>query len=75
MGDNHFGGEIPPELGGLVNLISLSLNGNRFSGQVPAELGALPALQRIWLHHNDLTGCLPITLPNSRDAKLPVCQP
>ena len=75
MRDNDFSGEIPSELGGLVNLVTLSLNGNRLSGQAPAELAALPTLQRIWLHYNDLTGCLPITLPNSSDTELPVCQP
>ena len=34
-------GEIPSELGSLVNLRSLSLRDNQLTGEIPAELGSL----------------------------------
>ena len=35
---NQFGGEIPPELGNLASLTSLSLRENHLSGCVPSSL-------------------------------------
>ncbi len=38
---NQLSGEIPPELGNLVNLSGLILHSNRLSGEIPVELGNL----------------------------------
>ena len=37
-------GEIPPELGGLSNLMELSLADNQLTGEIPPELGGLSNL-------------------------------
>ena len=44
--NNRLSGEIPPELGGLVNLKGLNLRGNQLSGEIPPELGNLVNLER-----------------------------
>ena len=55
-------GAIPPELGNLTNLISLSLRGSSLTGSIPAELGQLPRLKSLYLSGNDLMGCIPPAL-------------
>ena len=52
-------GEIPPELGNLSNLRTLSLNDNRLNGGIPPELGNLTSLQRLNLVRNRLSGDVP----------------
>ena len=59
---NHFSGEIPPEIGGLRNLQSLSLDGIGVTGSIPAGLSNLEKLQRLSLHGNELTGPIPSEL-------------
>ena len=44
-----FEGEIPPELGNLVNLESLILESSQLSGEIPRELGNLVNLQELRL--------------------------
>ena len=56
---NDLTGEIPPELGGLSNLTSLTLGGNQLTGEIPPELGRLSNLTGLWLSNNQLTGEIP----------------
>jgi Leucine-rich repeat (LRR) protein len=35
LSDNNLTGQIPPELGNLTNLVSLSLYGNQLNGTIP----------------------------------------
>jgi LRR receptor-like serine/threonine-protein kinase FLS2 len=56
---NAFVGPIPPEIGNLNKLISLSLSENRFSGHIPIELSKLSLLQGLALHDNVLEGTIP----------------
>ena len=55
-----FGGshdrELPPELGNLSNLKSLSLGFTQLTGQIPPELGKLSNLERLVLVSNQLAG-------------------
>ena len=52
-------GPIPPELGELVSLTSLSLYSNSLTGPIPPELGELVSLTSLWLSSNSLTGPIP----------------
>lgn len=57
-------GPIPPELGDLANLETLSLNLHELSGTIPPELGKLANLRTLSLSRNRLTGTLPAELGN-----------
>jgi Leucine-rich repeat (LRR) protein len=48
-------GSIPPEIGGLSSLLSLSLNDNQLSGSISTEIGNLSALYLLNLSGNQLT--------------------
>ena len=43
LAQNRLTGEIPPELGAIANLKTLSLNSNEFSGCIPKELEDVPS--------------------------------
>ena len=53
---NRLSGEIPPELGNLVNLIELDLRENQLSGGIPPELINLANLHVLDLRKNRLSG-------------------
>uniref|UniRef100_A0A7N2MS37 non-specific serine/threonine protein kinase n=1 Tax=Quercus lobata TaxID=97700 RepID=A0A7N2MS37_QUELO len=64
ISENLLFGEIPLEMGNLVNLTTLKMSGNKFSGTIPDDIGNLQKLQRLYLNNNRLSGRLPITLGN-----------
>ena len=63
---NNLHGTLPPKLGDLTALtsLSLSLSGNNLSGTIPPELGNLTALTSLSLSGNDLSGTIPPELGN-----------
>ena len=61
---NQLSGSIPPELGNLDNLHSLSLSYNQLSGSIPSQLGNLDNLGVLWLDGNQLSGSIPSQLGN-----------
>lgn len=63
-GGNRLAGRIPPELGDLANLETLSLDLNDLSGSIPPELGKLAHLRTLSLSRNRLAGTLPPELGN-----------
>ena len=70
VGHNQLTGVIPPELGNLLNLKRLALDGNRLHGIIPVELASLKQLEHLNLSHNQLVGELPRELgylPKLRD--------
>ncbi len=62
--NNRLKGELPAELGSLLNLQELDLTNNQLSGEIPAELGSLPNLQELNLSDNQLSGEIPAELGN-----------
>ena len=52
-------GEIPKEIGKLINLEYLSLSNNQLRGEIPKEIGKLINLQYLFLYNNQLTGEIP----------------
>jgi hypothetical protein len=52
-------GEIPPEIGNLINLSSLILKENQLSGEIPPEISYLTNLTQLDLGGNQLSGEIP----------------
>ena len=59
LGRNNLIGGIPPELGNLSGLASMSLSFNSLTGSIPSELGNLNNLTSLDLRFNNLTGSIP----------------
>jgi len=57
-------GEIPPEIGNLINLTSLNLFSNELTGEIPVEIGNLTNLTILGLMDNQLTGNIPHEIGN-----------
>lgn len=55
---------VPPELGNLSRLTTLSLEGSHLTGPIPSELGNLSRLWLLSLDRNNLTGSIPSELGN-----------
>ncbi|MDQ1351560.1 MAG: hypothetical protein QG657_1864, partial [Acidobacteriota bacterium] len=74
LDDNNLYGPIPPEIGNLSNLLTLSISGytqhwpkeytNRLTGSIPSGLGNLSNLQTLILGYNQLSGPIPPELGN-----------
>ncbi|KAL6873587.1 hypothetical protein ACP4OV_013669 [Aristida adscensionis] len=59
LGNNGIGGRIPPAIGNLPALQTLSLESNNFSGALPPEIGRLRNLSKLIASGNLLTGAIP----------------
>ena len=64
LSHNGLSGSIPPGLGSLSNLESLSLDHSQLIGNIPASLGNLTHLDTLWLNNTNLDGALPQSLKN-----------
>ena len=58
-GNNHLTGEIPSQIGNLVNLTYLALHNNQLTGEIPPEIGNLTNLEYLSLSFNQLSGSIP----------------
>ncbi|KAG9159658.1 hypothetical protein Leryth_022526 [Lithospermum erythrorhizon] len=56
---NHFEGEIPSSIGGLISIQQLNLSHNNFTGQIPPQIGNLFNLHSLDLSCNQLGGNIP----------------
>ena len=57
-------GEIPSEIGTLINLTYLNLYSNQLIGEIPPEIGNLTNLTYLDLQINQLTGQIPSEISN-----------
>lgn len=55
---NRLSGEIPPEMGGMLNLSLLHLDDNMLTGQLPPEISRLP-LVVLNVSRNNISGAIP----------------
>jgi Leucine-rich repeat (LRR) protein len=56
---NGLTGEIPPEIGNLINLDGIDLHSNQFAGEIPSTIGNLTNLTYLNFSNNELTGSIP----------------
>ncbi|PPD91819.1 hypothetical protein GOBAR_DD11226 [Gossypium barbadense] len=59
LSTNRLIGEIPKELGSLVELRSLNLSGNLLIGNIPDEIGNMKLMESLDLSRNQLNGEIP----------------
>ena len=70
FGGNNLTGELPPELGNLTSLVTLSIvNDRSLGGKIPSELGNLTSLEVLELIYNDVGGQIPPELGNLTSLK------
>ncbi|TQE10339.1 hypothetical protein C1H46_004051 [Malus baccata] len=62
MGNNHFTGNIPTDIGKLSKLGRLGLQNIQLSGSIPSSLGNLKMLTILLLQGNNLEGSIPSSL-------------
>ncbi|MGK0363734.1 MAG: Leucine-rich repeat (LRR) protein, partial [Saprospiraceae bacterium] len=56
---NNLSGNIPPEIGNLIDLNTLLLSNNQLTGNIPSEISNLTYLNYLYLTNNGLTGSIP----------------
>ena len=64
LGYYQLTGEIPSEIGDLINLTELLLYENQFTGDIPTEIWNLTNLTHLNLNNNQLTGSIPPEIGN-----------
>ena len=63
QGEN-LSGEIPSEIGNLVNLVEIHINNNNFTGSIPSEICNLSNLETLNLSTTNITGSIPECIGN-----------
>uniref|UniRef100_A0A8R7UAH5 non-specific serine/threonine protein kinase n=1 Tax=Triticum urartu TaxID=4572 RepID=A0A8R7UAH5_TRIUA len=64
LSHNQLSGQIPQEIGGLINIGPLNFSNNRLSGHIPTTLGACVRLESLHLEGNFLDGRIPQSFVN-----------
>jgi Leucine-rich repeat (LRR) protein len=59
LSDSRFGGTLSSQIGSLLNLQILLLNGNNLIGEIPDAIGDLTAVRDLILSNNNFYGTLP----------------
>nr|XP_010932807.1 probable LRR receptor-like serine/threonine-protein kinase At3g47570 [Elaeis guineensis] len=60
--DNYLIGELPLDVGGMINLRALLLSGNKSSGEIPSILSNCEVLENLFIDNNFLKGTIPPSL-------------
>ncbi|XBI39476.1 hypothetical protein VPH35_124238 [Triticum aestivum] len=66
LSHNQLSGEIPMEIGELINLGPLNISYNQLSGQIPSTLGQCVQLESLHMEGNHLHGRIPQSFVNLR---------
>ncbi|XP_025810628.1 probable LRR receptor-like serine/threonine-protein kinase At3g47570 [Panicum hallii] len=66
LSHNRLSGQIPLEIGGLINLGLLSISNNQLSGQIPSTLGQCVHLESLHMEGNLLEGKIPKSFSDMR---------
>ncbi|KAM3299334.1 hypothetical protein ACQJBY_040700 [Aegilops geniculata] len=66
LSHNKLSGQIPLEIGSLVNLGSLNISNNQLSGEIPSTLGECVHLESLHMEGNTFHGSIPQPLMNLR---------
>ena len=64
LSNSGLSGEIPPEIGNLINLTYLWLRDNELTGSIPSEIGNLINLTSLGLYDNQFSGSIPPEVGN-----------
>ncbi|CAL5074257.1 unnamed protein product [Urochloa decumbens] len=64
---NSIEGQIPADIGDIINMTLMNLSSNMLNGSIPASLCWLRGLQRLVLSNNSLTGEIPACIGNATD--------
>ncbi|KAJ6920899.1 receptor protein kinase-2 [Populus alba x Populus x berolinensis] len=62
ISNNRITGKIPPAIGNLKSLQTLSLDTNRLSGEIPEEICGLKSLTKINIRANNIRGEIPASI-------------
>ncbi|XP_058745143.1 receptor-like protein EIX2 [Vicia villosa] len=62
LSSNQLMGDIPKEIGNLIELVSLNLSNNNLTGEITSEIGRLTSLEFLDLSRNHLYGLIPSSL-------------
>ncbi|XP_073100086.1 LRR receptor-like serine/threonine-protein kinase EFR [Elaeis guineensis] len=60
--DNNLIGELPLNVGSMINIRALIFSGNKLSGEIPGTLGNCEALEYLFIDNNFLHGSIPPSL-------------
>ncbi|XP_077226177.1 putative receptor-like protein kinase At3g47110 [Tasmannia lanceolata] len=64
IGENQISGNIPSQIGNLINLQLLDIRGTFITGSIPTSIGMLQNLQQLYLGGNSLSGEIPYNIGN-----------
>ncbi|XP_077226213.1 receptor kinase-like protein Xa21 [Tasmannia lanceolata] len=64
IGQNQISGNIPSQIGNLINLKALGIYSTFITGSIPTSIGMLQNLQRLYLGNNSLSGKIPYNIGN-----------
>ncbi|XP_077247772.1 receptor kinase-like protein Xa21 isoform X2 [Tasmannia lanceolata] len=64
IGQNQISGNIPSQIGNLINLKALGIYSTFITGSIPTSIGMLQNLQQLSLRNNNLSGKIPYNIGN-----------
>ncbi|XP_077226001.1 receptor kinase-like protein Xa21 [Tasmannia lanceolata] len=64
IGENQISGNIPNQIGNLINLQNLGIYDTFITGSIPTSIGRLQNLQELYLGNNSLSGKIPYNIGN-----------